>query len=61
MFQRLTSALAQIKTCNISKILLNQVCQITYSLYQVKEITEKNQFNEFNKGTIQIGYYIYEF
>ena len=33
----------------------------SYSLYQEKEITKEVYHNDFNKGTVQNGYYIYEF
>ena len=41
MLQRLPIALAQIKACNNSKSLLNEIRQVVYSLYQSKEITKK--------------------
>ena len=41
MLQRLPIALAQIKTDNNSKILLNEIRRIVYSLYELKEITKK--------------------
>ena len=41
MLQRFPIALAQIKTGNNSKSLLNEIRQIVYSLYQSKEITKK--------------------
>ena len=41
MLQRLPIALAQVKTGNNSENLLNEIRQITYSLYQSKEITKK--------------------
>ena len=41
MLQRLPIALAQVKTGNNSEILLNQIRQIVYSLYQSKQITKK--------------------
>ena len=41
MLQRLPIALAQVKTGNNSKNLLNEIRQIIYSLYQPKEITKK--------------------
>ena len=41
MIQRLPIALAQVKVGNNSKILLNKIRQIIYSLYQSKEITKK--------------------
>ena len=41
MIQRLPIALAQVKAGNNSKNLLNEIRQITYSLYQSKKITKK--------------------
>ena len=41
MTQRLPIALAQAKAGNNSEILLNEIIQIVYSLYQSKEITKK--------------------
>ena len=41
MLQRLPIALAQVKTGNNSKSLLNETRQIVYSLYQSKQITKK--------------------
>ena len=41
MLQRLPMALAQVKSGNNSKNLLNGIRQIIYSLYQSKEITKK--------------------
>ena len=41
MLQRLPIALAQVKVCNNSEKLLNEIRQIVYSLYQSKEITKK--------------------
>ena len=41
MLQRLPIALAQIKAGNNSKKLSNEIRQIVYSLYQLKEITKK--------------------
>ena len=41
MLQRLSIALAQVKTGNISKHLLNAIRQIVYSLYRAKEITKQ--------------------
>ena len=34
-------ALAQVKPYNTSESLLNEFCQIIYSLYRAKEITKK--------------------
>ena len=39
--QRLPIAPAQIKACNNSESLLNEIRKIVYSLYQSKEITKK--------------------
>ena len=41
MLQRLPIALAQVKAGNSSEILLNEIRQIVYSLYQSKQITKK--------------------
>ena len=41
MLQRLPIALAQVKAGNNSEVLINEMRQIVYSLYQSKEITEK--------------------
>ena len=41
MPERLRIALAQIKAGNTSENLLNEIRQIIYSLYRVKEITRK--------------------
>ena len=41
MLQRLPIAVAQAKAENNSENLLNEIRQITYSLYQSKEITKK--------------------
>ena len=41
MLQRLSIALAQVKTGNNSENLLNEIRQNIYSLYQAKEITKK--------------------
>ena len=48
MLQRLPIALAQGKADNISGNLLNEICQIIYSLYQAKEITKKVYDNIMN-------------
>ena len=45
MLKRLPIALAQIKAGNNSESLLNEIRQITYSLYRSKEITEKVYIN----------------
>ena len=41
ILQRLPIALAQVKAGNNSESLLNQIRQIVYSLYQLKQITKK--------------------
>ena len=41
MLQKLPIALAQVKAGNNLKILLNEIRQFVYSLYQSKEITKK--------------------
>ena len=41
MLQRLPIALAQVKAGNNSEKLLNEIREISYSLYQSKEITKK--------------------
>ena len=41
MLQRLTIALAQVKTCNNSESLLNEIRKVVYYLYQSKQITKK--------------------
>ena len=41
MVQRLPIALSQVKAGNNSENLLNEIRQIVYSLYQLKEITKK--------------------
>ena len=41
MLQRLPIALVQVKAGNNSEILLNEIRQIVYSLYQSKQITKK--------------------
>ena len=41
MLQRFPIVLAQVKAGNNSEDLLNEIRQIVYSLYQLKEITKK--------------------
>ena len=41
ILQRLPIALVQVKAGNNSEILLNEIRQIVYSLYQSKQITKK--------------------
>ena len=62
MLQTLPVALAQVKAGKTSEKLLNEIRQIIYSLYRVKEITKKacnNIRNSIQK--YKNGYYIYEF
>ena len=40
MLQRLPILLAQAKAGNTSEKLLNEICQIIYSLYQEKQVTK---------------------
>ena len=48
MLQKLPIAIAQVKASNTSKMLLNEVRQIIYSLYWAKEITKKVYNNIMN-------------
>ena len=41
LLPRLRIAFAQVKGGNTSEKLLNEICQIIYSLYQEKEITKE--------------------
>ena len=41
LLPRLRIAFAQVKAGNTSEKLLNEICQIIYSLYQEKEITKE--------------------
>ena len=41
MLQRLPAALPQVNASNNSESLLNEIRQITYSLYQPKQMTKK--------------------
>ena len=41
MLQRLPIDLAQVKSGNNSKMLLNEIRQIVYSFYQLKQTTKK--------------------
>ena len=52
MLQRLPVALTQVKASNNSENLLNEIRQISYSLYQSREIT-KQVYNNIIKS-IQI-------
>ena len=49
MLQRLPIAVAQVKACNNSESLLNEIRQIIYSLHQSKQIT-KNLCNNIIKS-----------
>ena len=40
MLERLPIALSQVKACNTSENLPNEIRQIIYSLYRAKEITK---------------------
>ena len=48
MLERLPTALAQVKAGNTSENLLNEIRQIIYYLYRVKEITQKVYNNTMN-------------
>ena len=48
MLQRLSMALAQVKAGNTSEKLLNEIRQIIYCLYRVKEISKKVYNNIMN-------------
>ena len=48
MLPGLSIALAQVKACNTSENLLNEIRQIIYSLYWAKEITKKVYDNIIN-------------
>ena len=54
MLQGLTIALAQVKAGNKSDNLLNEIRQIVYSLYQLKEITKKVYNNIINSIQIKV-------
>ena len=41
MLQRLSIALSQVKADNTSENLLNEICQVVYSLYRAKGITKR--------------------
>ena len=49
MLKSLPIALAQVKACNNSESLLNEIRQIVYSLYRSKEITKK-VYNNINNS-----------
>ena len=67
MLQRLPIALAQVKASNTSDNLLNEICQLTYFLYDTlqivyrlywaKEITKK-VYNNIMNSKIKTGHYL---
>ena len=59
MLQQLPIAFAQVKSGNNSENLLNEIRQITYSLYQSKEITKKVYSNLIK--SYKNRYNVYEF
>ena len=65
MLQRLPIALAQVKASNTSRILINEVRKIIYSLYQAKGTTKKVYNKIMNSINVQMQkrmlYLIYEF
>ena len=48
MLQRLPTLLAHAKAGNTSKVLINEIRQIIYPLYQAKKITKKVYNNTMN-------------
>ena len=48
MFSRLPVPLAQVEAGNTSENLLNEICQIIYSLYRAEEVTKKVYNNIMN-------------
>ena len=48
MFQQLPIAITHVQVGNTSENILNEIRQIIYSLYQVKEITKKVHNNIMN-------------
>ena len=63
MLQRLPIALMQVKACNTSEYLLNEIRQTIYSLLRQKESTKKvhNNIMTWTKMQYKNGYIIYEF
>ena len=49
MLQRLPIALPQVKACNTSEKLLNEIRQIIYSLHRQKQVTKK-AYNNMNNS-----------
>ena len=61
MLQRLIIAYAQVKADNTSENIINKMRQRICFSYQAKEVTKSIlQYNKFNEGITQNGYYIYE-
>ena len=62
MLQSLPIALAQVEAGNNSESLLNDIRQIVYFLYQLKEITKKlyNNIIKWIQWNYKNGYNIYE-
>ena len=61
MLQRLTIALAQAKAGSTYENILNEICQVIYSVYQEKEITKKVYNNIMNSIKIEWIRYFFEF
>ena len=61
--QKLPTALAQVNEGNTFENLVDEIRQIIYSLYRVKQITKilYNNITNSISVTIQNKYYIYEF
>ena len=53
MPQKLPITIAQVKACNISENLLNEIRQIIYSLHRANEITKKVYNNKMNSIKLQ--------
>ena len=54
MLQRLPIVLSQVKAGNTSENLLNEIRQVTYSLYRAKEINKKVYKNIMNSISINL-------
>ena len=62
MIQRLSIAFATVKVDKTTGNLLKKVCQTNIlSIERKKLLKSLLQYNEFSKGIIKNGYYIYEF
>ena len=61
MLQRLLIVFVQVKSRNTSENLLNDIWQIVYSLYRLKEVTQKLYNNIMNSIRVKYknGYYIF--